>query len=53
MDKNKDTRYVSPSGTRSSLKSKIFEYYVYAVLVWVHLALAFDIYMIIKHFNEL
>ena len=27
---------------------KIFEYYVYAVLVWVHLALAFEIYIIFK-----
>jgi hypothetical protein len=52
MDKNRHRLYVTPSGKESSLKSKIFEYYIYAVLVWVHLALAFDIYMIIKHFNE-
>lgn len=53
MDKNKPAQSVTPNGERSSLKSKIFEIYVYLLLIWVHLALGFDIYMIIKHFNEL
>ena len=37
----------------NKISQKLFEYYVYLVLVWVHLALGFEIYMIIKHFNEL
>jgi hypothetical protein len=52
MDKNKDTLYVSPSGTRSRLIDKIFYVYLRLALAWVIFALGFDIVMIIKHFQE-
>lgn len=53
MDRNRQQLYVTPNGERSSLIDKIFKYYLYFCLGWVMFALSFDIYMIIKHFNEL
>lgn len=35
------------------ISDKIFRYYLYLCLAWVTFALCFDIYMIIKHFDEL
>ena len=52
MDRNKPQRYVMVNGKRSSLIEKIFEVYIRIALVWVIGALCFDIYMIIKHFQE-
>ena len=36
-----------------NISPKLFEYYLYLCLAWVFFALGFDIYMIIKHFDEL
>jgi hypothetical protein len=36
----------------SKIGEKIFEYYVYACVIWVHIALGIEIYFIIKHFEE-
>jgi hypothetical protein len=49
MDKNKLWEYVTPNGKRNSLKTNLFEFYVYLCLIWVIFALGFDLYMIIKH----
>lgn len=50
---NLDKQQLCVMDNSNRLIDKIFKYYLYLVLVWVHLALAFDVYMIIKHFNEL
>ena len=34
----------------STLGNKLFRWYVYLVLIWVHIALLFDITMITLHF---
>lgn len=52
MTTTKLMQSVSPNGTTSSLISKIFDVYVRIVMVWVIGALIFDIYMIVKHFQE-
>ena len=52
MDRNKPQQSVIPSGEKSSILDTIFRYYLYLCLVWVFFALGFDLYMIIKHFNE-
>lgn len=36
----------------NNIIDKIFKYYLYFCLAWVTFALSFDIYMIIKHFDE-
>jgi hypothetical protein len=34
------------------LKEKIFNSFLYLALVWVHIALAFQVYMLYLHFTE-
>lgn len=52
MDRNKLAEYVMVNGKRNSLIEEIFKYYLYFCLAWVTFAISFDIYMIIKHFDE-
>lgn len=34
------------------IKNRAFETFLYFVLVWVHIALIFDIYMLYLHFTD-
>jgi hypothetical protein len=55
MDKNSRAEFATEFGTKNTPKTIgqiLFEMYVYLVLTWVICALGFDIYMIIKHFQE-
>ena len=54
MQSKRTYQMLKPSNFHwKNISQKLFEYYVYLCVIWVHLALAFEIYMIVKHFNEL
>lgn len=52
MWKDKRMLYVNPNGMKDRIIDKVFKYYLYFCLAWVTFALGFDIFMIIKHFDE-
>ena len=44
--------YFGKKITMQKLKNRAFETFLYFALVWVHIALIFDIYMLYLHFTN-
>lgn len=44
--------YFGKKITMGKLKEKLFNSFLYLALVWVHIALIFDVYMLYLHFTD-